>query len=46
MQFHVYADDTQVYVTFYPEDEEEVLQRLELCLQEGTLWMAQICVET
>ena len=40
--YHLYADDTRVYVPFHPEEEAEVLERLTKCLQEVRLWMATI----
>jgi hypothetical protein len=38
-QFHIYADDTQVYIGFKPADVTCVLQKLELCIDEIRLWM-------
>ena len=32
--FHVYADDTQVYIGFKPKDAESVLHKLELYINE------------
>jgi hypothetical protein len=37
---HCYADDTQLYVAFDPEmDEERVLARLEACIEDLRVWM-------
>jgi hypothetical protein len=41
IDFHLYADDTQVYLAFDPCDEDDALSRLEMCLSEVRLWMAQ-----
>jgi hypothetical protein len=41
IDFHLYADDTQVYVSFSPGDEATALKRLELCISEVSIWMAQ-----
>ena len=41
IQFHVYTDDTQMYISFHPDDQEETLERLEACLQEVHFLMAQ-----
>jgi len=40
ISFHIYADDTQAYLPFNPEDEHDALHRLEICLQEVQQWMA------
>jgi len=37
--FHIYADDTQVYVGFKPGDSEVVLHKLEKCIDEIRAWM-------
>ena len=36
---HVYADDTQVYIGFKPEDAGFVLHKLDLCINEIHSWM-------
>ena len=39
---HCYADDTQLYIAFDPEkDEEQVLARLEACIEDLRAWMRQ-----
>ena len=40
VMFHIYADDTQVYLPFLPEDEDWALTKLETCLTEVHQWMA------
>ena len=41
IQFHLYADDTQVYVTFKPGvTEAEALSKLEACLSDVRKWKA------
>jgi len=37
----LYADDTQLYVSFDPEESEVVLTRLEACLEDIRLWMEE-----
>ena len=38
--FHIYADDTQIYIPFLPGDEHQALAKLEQCLEEVRIWMA------
>ena len=43
LQFHSYADDTQVYVSFNPRDPESIkhaVEKVEQCLAHVRLWMA------
>ena len=43
MHFHIYADDTQIYVTFDIKDEEDTkkaIVHLETCIAEVRAWMA------
>ena len=39
VSYHFYADDSQLYVTFNPKDEEEAKKRLESCISEIRDWM-------
>ena len=39
MQHHLYADDTQLYVTFPPTDHMQALARMEACIQEVKTWL-------
>ena len=39
--YHVYADDTQLYVTFLPTDIESFMQRPEACGQDTDPWMVR-----
>ncbi len=39
MNFHTYADDTQIYVAFEPEETETTMQNLELCISKIRMWM-------
>ena len=38
--FNIYADGTQMYLPFLPEDENWALTKLEMCLTEVRQWMA------
>ena len=40
VEFHLYADDTQVYVSFPLDQEARALDQLESCISEVRLWMA------
>ena len=39
LQYHMYADDTQLYITFPRMDMEASLKRLEACVREIDEWM-------
>lgn len=41
IDIHLYADDTQLYTSFKPEESEEALSRLESCIEEIRQWMEQ-----
>ena len=41
MQHHLYADDTQLYVTFPPTDHMQALPRMEACIQEVKTWLCE-----
>ena len=40
ISYHIYADDTQAYVSFTPGNEKSALDQLEKCLHEIRQWMA------
>ena len=39
--FHLYTDDIQVYVTFHPSEEKEMLETLGKCISEVKGWMSR-----
>lgn len=39
MNFHIYADDTTVYLSFEPDDVESAFSRMERCLSDIKRWM-------
>ena len=39
MNFHTYADDTQIYVSFQPDESDDAIQKLELCISKIRMWM-------
>lgn len=41
MSFHTYADDTQIYISFKPDDSVLTLQRLEACICQIRIWMIE-----
>ena len=41
IEFHLYADDTQVYISFPPDQESIAMHKLEQCLSEVRAWMAK-----
>ena len=36
---HLYADDTQLYITFPPTDHTQALARMEACVQDAKAWL-------
>ena len=40
ISIHLYADDTQLYTTFKPNNSTEAMTRMEACIAEVKLWMA------
>ena len=40
INIHLYADDTQLYTTFKPEESEEAMDRLEQCIEDIRKWIA------
>ena len=41
MNIHTYANDTQIYISFKPDDSVLTLQQLELCISKIRLWMIE-----
>ena len=42
ISYHMYADDSQLYVDFSPCDEKTALANLERCIQEVREWLREI----
>ena len=40
IQIHLYADDTQLYTTFDPNNSADAMKRMEACIAEIKAWMA------
>ena len=36
---YTYADDTQIYVSFQPDESDDAIQKLELCISKIRMWM-------
>lgn len=41
IEIHLYADDTQLYTSFKPEESEQALDSLEMCIEEIRIWMGK-----
>ncbi|KAK2162032.1 hypothetical protein NP493_1547g00027 [Ridgeia piscesae] len=39
IRHHLYADDTQLYITFPPTDHTQALARMESCVQDAKAWL-------
>ncbi|KAK2175335.1 hypothetical protein NP493_738g00007 [Ridgeia piscesae] len=39
IRHHLYADDTQLYITFPPTDHTQALTRMEACVQDAKAWL-------
>ena len=37
----LYADDTQIYLTFHPQDQQEAIMKLNICLTDIVSWVQQ-----
>ena len=45
IDIHMYADDTQLYCSFKPEDFSEAVHKMEMCLEEMRNWMVRNCLK-
>jgi len=41
MNFHSYADDTQIYIAFRPDEKDNTIDHLELCISKIRTWMIE-----
>ena len=41
IEFHSYADDTQLYIAFKPDEKDITIQQLELCIAKIRSWMIE-----
>ena len=41
IQYHFYADDTQLYISFDVEDTKSAISTMEACIKDVRLWMAK-----
>ena len=41
LSYHMYADDTQLYISFSVTDAETFMQRLEACIRDIDIWMVK-----
>ena len=41
LSYHMYADDTQLYISFSLTDAETFMQRLEACIHDIYIWMVK-----
>ena len=41
ISIHLYADDTQLYTSFNPNNSTDAIKRMEACIAEIKLWMAE-----
>ena len=42
VQIHLYADDTELYLPFQPDQSEEAMKRLDACVEDIRPWMENI----